>query len=193
MRALVINRVAIVTLALGWAGSIGAHHSESMFAPEAVWVTGTVVAFSRVNPHAVILVEEAGSDGNVRRWAVEGRSLAQLDGLGIGADYLSVGDEIEVCAFPRRQASASGADGAPPFVHGLVLAKGNGEMILWGTYGKLTNCVRPEDEAGLWVGFLRREDPFFSEWCWKTAEIPTQELSKPLVGEIDRLIGNPCD
>ncbi len=193
MKVLATGSTVFGTLALTCASLVDAHHSESMFVPTPVWVKGTVVEFARVNPHSIVTLEEIAADGQIRRWAVEGPTVSQLIGKGIGPDFLVAGDKVQFCAFPRRQPSASRPAEAPPFVHGLVLLLPNGEMLIWGTYGKLTNCVRPNEQSQVWVDFLRSSDPAYAEWCWKSVEIPTQEESRALVDEINSMIGNPCD
>lgn len=192
MKTVIIGNAAFAALALTWANSIGAHHSESMFAPTPMWVHGKVVEFARTNPHVVVTLEEVTPEGQIRRWDVEGPTVSQLNGKGVSPDFLVAGDQIEFCAFPRRQRSTYRPPGAPPFVHGQVLVAPDGNMMLWGTYGKLTNCVRPDDESQVWVNFLSAEDPAYAEWCWKSARIPTREESRDLVDEIDNIIGDPC-
>jgi hypothetical protein len=189
----IAGNVVVAALAVTLVSSIGAHHSESMFEPLPVWVKAKVIEFSRINPHSIVTLEETTADTQIRRWAVEGSSISQLDQRGIGQDYLNVGDVIEFCAFPMKEGLSSRHPGAPPYVHGHVVVTPDGNMQMWGTYGVLRNCVRPDDQSQVWVDFLNSNDMAWAEWCWKAAEIPTREESIALVDEINRLIGDPCE
>lgn len=193
MRKRITGKVAFAALAVTSASSIGAHHSESMFEPSPLWVKGKVIEFARINPHSIVTLEETTADGQIRRWAVEGSSIPQLDGRGIDQDFYNAGDVIEFCAFPMKEAFSSRPTGAPPFVHGHLVVMADGKMQMWGTYGVLRNCVRPDDQSQVWVDFLKSNDAARTEWCWKFVEIPTREKSIALVEEINRQIGHPCE
>jgi len=66
-------------VALTGVSALQAHHSNiSIDASTPVWVEGTVVRYEIVNPHAMIELEEATSDGQVRRWTVQGPNLQRL-------------------------------------------------------------------------------------------------------------------
>jgi hypothetical protein len=96
-----------------------------MYATTPLWIKGKVIRFDHVNPHTIITLEDrSDEDGQVRRWAVEGPSQAQLDRRSVDADVRGsavaqgstgesrtdrtglyvpkVGEEIEFCAFPYK-------------------------------------------------------------------------------------------
>jgi hypothetical protein len=61
-----------------------AHHSSGMFEPtNSIRVQGTIVRFERINPHGIITLEEKTTDGQVRRWAIEGPDAGQLTRRGV--------------------------------------------------------------------------------------------------------------
>jgi hypothetical protein len=120
--------------------------------------------------------------------------------MGLDKDFLKIGDVIEVCGFALKEEvvsrrSSEDTDGlSPPFVHGHVLVMPDGQMQSWGPYGKLDNCVRPDDQRQAWLDLLRR-DPLAREfWCdrWR-ASIPTRATSRALADEIKSLMAVPCD
>jgi hypothetical protein len=164
-----------------------------MFEPSPLWVKGKVIEFARINPHSIVTLEETTADGQIRRRVVEGPSISQLAGRDIDQDFYNAGDVIEFCAFPMKEALSSRPPGAPPYVHGHMVVMPDGKMQMWGTYGVLRNCVRPDDQSQVWVDFLKSNDVAWTEWCWKSVEIPTREESIALVDEINLQIGNPCE
>jgi hypothetical protein len=180
--------------AMAFAGSLGAHHSESMFEFSPLWVKGRIVELARVNPHVVVRLDETIANGSTRRWAVEGTSPLQLERRGIDIGLLSVGDAIEVCGFPMKAEFSTPRPGEPPFVHGQVLVTANGSMQMWGSYGKIRNCVRPDDGSDAWVSFLDSNERAWTAWCRRfTVSTPIREDSQMLVAEIGRLISRPCE
>jgi hypothetical protein len=79
------------------AGSLLAHHSLANFdTTRAVRVKGTIVTFHPINPHSFIFLDQQGTDGATRRWAVEGPSLFQLNRRGFSNDVLKTGDRRSV-------------------------------------------------------------------------------------------------
>ena len=56
---------AAVTLVLG-ASTLQAHHSGYVYQREPSWISGTVTAFERLDPHTLIRLEERRDDGTVR-------------------------------------------------------------------------------------------------------------------------------
>jgi predicted aconitase with swiveling domain len=169
-RLLAIALLAVASLAL-------AHHSQSMFVAEPVWVTGTIVKYRPVDPHVMIELQEPLPDGNAKKWIVEGPRMARLEQIlrnkgGIRPDQiLKVGDRISVCGFPLKKDFASGnmyADWLPEqgrFVHGQVFIMPDGRMQSWGPYGTIDNCVRKGDAAKTWIDFLNQDPLAHKQWC----------------------------
>ena len=79
------------------------------------------------------------------------------------------GDVIEVCGFALKEEysrpSADTDDARPRFVHGHVLVMPDGHMQSWGPYGKLDNCIRPDDQAQSWLDFLSADPLARGLWC----------------------------
>ena len=194
MKRRVILAATLAALTCG--GSLRAHHSISAIDTSTpVWVRGTVVRYEIVNPHTMVEVEETTGDGQVKRWTVEGPALFRFERMDLDKSFLSEGDVVEVCGFtPKRLLDPAKPNGPrPPFVHGQLLVKANGQRSPWGSYGKMENCVRPGDETQSWVLFLNA-NPFARVlWCnpYRTT-VPTIAASSALVDEINRLMATPC-
>src|SRR5262245_16800445 len=142
--------LAATLAALTCGGPLRAHHSISAIDTSTpVWVKGTVVRYEIVNPHTMFEVEETTSDGQLKRWTVEGPILRRIENRDVDKSFLSEGDVVEVCGFtPKRLLDPANPNGPrPPFIHGHLLVKANGQRSPWGSYGKMENCVRPGDET----------------------------------------------
>jgi hypothetical protein len=179
-------------------GSLQAHHANVMFDMTApVWLEGTVVTYTPVNPHTLFELDVVTA-GQTRRWTIEGPFLARLKRLKADEHFLRPGDVVEVCGFPfkeklgLRAATAGGFDVAS-FVHGHVLVMPDGRLRAWGPYGKIDNCVRPDDDARRWVEFLNADALAREAWCDKArAAIPTRPEVRELVAAINRSAGDLC-
>lgn len=191
---------AAMISALASAGSLQAHHSASMFDVTPIWLEGTVVRFDRINPHSIVTVEEKTSDGQVRRWIVEGPSPGQLNRAGIALDFLKTGDLVRVCVFPMREEflhlrPAQSTVGVPArFVHGHMLEM-KGKKSMWGSYGSLTECIRSSGEPRQpWLDFLNSDTRAHDMWCQERRRTSIQ--STPLVAdyfeEVDGQLTHPC-
>jgi hypothetical protein len=196
-------RGSIVSAALAWiayASAASAHHSISMFdLGKPIWTKGTVVRFEPVNPHVVFVLEQRTVDGEIQLWTVEGPGLNSFKRMALGDDFLRPGDVIEVCGFTFKaevtpQSSARNGSSRPS-LHGHVLHMPDGHMQAWGGYGKIENCVRPNDSIQQWVNFLETDRRAHAVWCagrvspW--ANFPSL-ASKAFVAEVNRLLSNPC-
>jgi hypothetical protein len=152
---------AIAIAALGWPGALTAHHSLVQFDTTApVWVKGTVVRFDPITPHARFLLDERRQDGRTQRWVVDGPPSNNLTRMGIGPDFLTPGDVIEVCGFvlkdevAAQRSSAPGAsDASMPSgrpLSGHLLVMPNGKRRYWTDYGVLDKRLTPgEDKEAL--------------------------------------------
>lgn len=181
--------------ALAFAGQLRAHHSLRMIEISTpIWVKGTVVSYEPVDPHTMIELDTGGEDG---RWTVEGPILSRLARYGLlGKEFLKPGDLIEICGFaPKQEVRDSFASRRlERFIHGHLLVLSNGQMQLWGPYGKLDNCVRPGDGSRSWLDFL--SNPMARQiWCGQIqAAMPLSPLSsRTLVDEINQQIATPCN
>lgn len=178
---------------LAWFGSIEAHHSSSMFdLSTPIWVKAVFVHFERVNPHSRISLEETTEDGRTVQWTVEGPSLVQLDRAGVELG-LDAGDVVEICGFALKERSSSGQPPldngrlSPPFVHGHVLVMPDGEKRLWGSYGRLGECIesKEEEQKESWANFL---NTVRDSWCRQRAN----STGSTLLDEINSRMTDPC-
>jgi hypothetical protein len=190
-----VTTLAAAMVSLAFAGPLLAHHSLRMIEISTpIWVKGTVVSYEPVDPHTMIELDIGGEDG---RWTVEGPILGRLGRYGLlGKDFLKPGDSIEVCGFaPKQELRDSFASRRlEQFMHGHLLVLSNGDMQLWGPYGKLDNCVRPGDDRDSWLDFLN--NPMARQiWCGpvQTATPLSPLSSRGLVEEINRQMTTPCD
>jgi hypothetical protein len=198
-----MNRVvtlATALAALAGLGSVRAHHSVSMFdLAKPIWIKGTVVSFAPVNPHVLFTLEERQSDGQVRLWKVEGPGLNSFRRRGLSQDLLQPGDALEVCGFGFKEevlARNGGLDAngrSRPGLHGHLLVSPDGQMRRFGGYGKLDNCVRPDDSVQDWVTFLNADRVAGELWCNGRAFMNFPSLApKAFVADVDRQLANPC-
>jgi hypothetical protein len=132
-------------------GSVLAHHSLANFdTTQAVRVKGTIVEFHRINPHSFIFLEQKGTDGPIRRWAVEGPSGLQLNRKSFPKDGLKSGDVVEVCGYVSKETImwqiASTDPGAVSLSGRLINAETivmpDGHEQSWGDYGA-HKCFAP--------------------------------------------------
>ena len=194
---------ALTVAVLACGSSLRAHHSISMFELGVpIWVKGTVVRYEPINPHAMFTLEERKPGGEVHAWAIEGPSLARLKRMGADENILKAGDLIEVCGFPPKKqfVGPSSPDNRRyqqnlSIVHGHVLVMPDGRMHSWGSYGKLDNCLRPGDQARVWVEFLTRDPLARAAWCASTRVFVNVPSTAPraLVDEIDGKMTERCD
>ena len=192
--------LATALAALACVGSIRAHHSVSMFdLGKPIWIKGTVVSFEPVNPHVLFTLEERQSDGQVRLWKVEGPGLNSFKRRGLGEDFLQPGEELEVCGFGFKEevlARNGGLDAnrmSRPGLHGHLLVSPDGQRRRFGGYGKLDNCVRPDDQVQDWVTFLNGDLESGRLWCRGRAFMNFPSLApQAFVADVDRLLANPC-
>lgn len=199
-KTIAIWAAAMISM-LGCIGSLQAHHSASMFdLLTPIWVEAAFVRFDRVNPHSRITLEETTEDGRTVQWTVEGPALFQLDRSGIDLS-LNAGDIIEVCAFALKEGFSSRQPplgygrSSPPFVHGHVLVMPDGEKRLWGSYGRLGECIRTKEDEQIesWLDFLNT-DRARNRWCeQRTYSRQVTAVSKAFVEEINSLMTNPCE
>lgn len=147
---------AAAIVALSWPGALGAHHSLARFdTTTPVWVKGSVIRFDRISPHARIHIEQKDG-GQTQRWSIDGPAPNALSRMGIGEDFLKVGDVVEVCGFPLKaefEAQATAAVSANPTValgrafSGHLLVMPNGKRRFWSDYGVLEKCLLPGESV----------------------------------------------
>lgn len=191
-----IATCAAAITALACAGSLRAHHSSSMFDfSTPIWVKGTVVSYAPVNPHVMIALDVSSENGQLQRWTVEGPWLRLLEQMNLAEDFLKAGDVIELCGFPFKEEFRARDSGARlPAVHAHLLMLSNERLQPWGSYGKLDNCVRPNDRAQPWLDLVNSDAMGREYWCRGRNLGPLAPgVPTALLDEIDRLMANPCD
>jgi len=194
----------MAALLLAIAAGAEAHHSQGMFVETPVWVTGTIVRYRPVDPHAMIELREAQPGGPGRRWIVEGPRRGRLEQiLAINKvrddQILKVGDSISVCGFPLHKdwdPNRMYADWPPEqgrFVHGHVFVMPDKRMLLWGPYGVIDNCVRKADAAKTWIGFLDRDPLAHRSWCESMQSTGRAHATRrAFIDEVNRGLATAC-
>ncbi len=133
-----------VLMALVPAGLVLAHHSLANFdTTKAVRVKGTILRFHEINPHSFLFLEQAGADGKVQRWAVEGPSIVQLKRRGFATEVLKPGTVVEVCGYLPKEPLVwqiadpdSGATSiAGRLLNAELMVMPDGREQSWGDYG----------------------------------------------------------
>ena len=193
-KTLIASAVTIVALTI--AVPLQAHHSISMFdISKPIWVKGTVVSYVPANPHVLIALDEEKPNGQPQRWIVDGPTLARLGRMNLPAEFLRAGDVIEVCGFPFKQEVLARSDGAQrPSVHGQVLVMPDGHMQPWGPYGKIENCVRPNDRTEPWLEFLNTYPMARQYWCDGRTYVKVATVASPaFIDETNRRLATPCE
>lgn len=176
--------------ALACTGSIQAHHSHLLYQTTPIWISGTVTRFELKNPHAITTLEGRTESGQVLVWTVEGPSQTALDRRSGSSEYLpTVGDTLEVCAYPyrppaeiardsrlpdwrldasiQRQLESSTTEGASPrLILGHMLVTTSGAMRVWEPYGLISECMRssPEQRQS-WIERLNANPEARKFWC----------------------------
>ena len=144
---------AAAIAALSWPGALGAHHSLARFdTTTPMWVKGTVTRFDRISPHARIHIEQKDG-GQTQRWSIDGPAPNSFGRMGIGEDFLKVGDVLEVCGFPLKAEFEAQPAAAPVSANsnvslgrafsGHLLVMPNGKRRFWSDYGVLQKCLLP--------------------------------------------------
>ena len=195
-----MSRMAIsmgAVAALACSSPLGAHHSISTVdITTPVWVKGTVVRYEIGNPHTMIELDATTLDGRSVRWTIDGPNPGRAQRMGVDNSLLKRGDVVEVCGFHyKSQVAAQAETGAalPPFIHGHLLVMPAGRKQPWGPYGKLNNCVLPNDDVRSWADFLNNDAIARQLWCFpQRTGVPTVAEARPRAEEIDRRLATPC-
>ena len=96
----------VIAFAVLFSSSLLAHHSTSMFAMDSpVTVTSTVKEFRWTNPHAFLVVELKGANGQPEEWLVEWHSTAILVRRGYSKNTLKPGDVLTLTAGKMKDGS----------------------------------------------------------------------------------------
>lgn len=99
-------------MVLLWAAALApgrafGHHSFAVFfdGQKAISITGVVKEFQFVNPHGLIKLVVATSDGSTEEWRVETNSPSILRRRGWTPESLKIGEKITINGWPARDNS----------------------------------------------------------------------------------------
>jgi hypothetical protein len=106
----VISSVALCFLAVS---SAAAHHSTAAIydGSRTIQITGLVAEIHWRNPHGRILLDVPDGKGKAVRWEIETPATVVLRILGIGQDFIHVGDRITIAGAPSRRSNANAMNG----------------------------------------------------------------------------------
>jgi hypothetical protein len=118
--------------------------------------------------------------------------------MGPEQHLVKAGDAVQVCGFDLREEFRARAvephAATTKFMHAQVIVMPDGHMQSWGPYGKLENCVRPNDGSKVWIDFLNRDILARDLWCSGRANTKVASVApKALVDEIDNSITHRCE
>ena len=109
MRAAAGIALIATGLALGSAGSAGAHHSHAMFdMTTEVSITGAVTNYSYRNPHVFLYLDVSEDNGEVVSWSVEMSNIGNTQRRGIYRSTFQVGDVVTVTLNPLTNGRPGG-------------------------------------------------------------------------------------
>lgn len=110
-------------MVLAFAGLLFAHHNTSARYDEAhpITLTGTVIQFRMINPHAKLEFEVKDEQGNAVKWMVEAGPASNMYRRGWRVDHLKPGDQVTVTGEPAFDGSKT---------MGLVKLVGPGGKVL---------------------------------------------------------------
>jgi hypothetical protein len=141
----------VVFLTFASAALLSAHHSLGNHdTTKAVRVKGTILQYHAINPHSIIYLEEKGTEGQIRRWAIEGPSVLQINRDARGKNVLKPGIVIEACGYLPKEAivwqipnpDPNAASIAGRLLTAEVLTLPDGTLQQWGDYG-FHKCYPP--------------------------------------------------
>jgi hypothetical protein len=144
MKTCIVVLCAVVSM-LVWSGSLAAHHSLARFdTTTPVWATGTVVRIEWINPHSLIVIDQARPHLPPQRWVIDGPSPNILARMRLPADFVMPGQVLTVCGFVLKDDAATDAS-RPISGHLLVLPSGRRQF--WSDYGVFQKCLTPGEDT----------------------------------------------
>ncbi len=119
-------RVNLLLACLGVTAVASAHHSTVAIydSSTTIEVRGVVESISWRNPHGRLLLRAEDEAGAPVQWQIETPAVVVLRILGIGQDFISVGDRITVAGNPARRAEHEMTAGNILLASGYELAFG---------------------------------------------------------------------
>jgi hypothetical protein len=156
--------VSLVTMFFLAAVSALAHHSTAAIydGSKTIQITGVVAGIHWRNPHGQILLDVPDAKGKKVRWEIETPATVVLRILGIGQDFIKVGDNITIAGAPaRRNASAMNA-------RNILLSSGYelafGQNIPYFDAGKNGNLIGRSYDASNVKQATAKADGIFRVW-----------------------------
>jgi hypothetical protein len=107
-----LRLVSLIAVFFVTAGGAAAHHSTTAIydGSRTIQIAGVVAELHWRNPHGRILLDVPDGKGKTVRWEIETPATVVLRILGIGQDFINVGDRITIAGAPaRRNTSAMNA------------------------------------------------------------------------------------
>ena len=90
--------------ALSMPRPLSAHHGSAAFdTGKTVVLKGVVKAWLYSNPHCLLRLEVAGSDGKVVQWVAEAQAPNTIFPAGYRKDSFKPGDQVEITVEPAKE------------------------------------------------------------------------------------------
>ncbi len=130
MRLSIFTFYAVTAGMLMLASPLGAHHAQRPFYDYSRWIEieGTVNRFHFANPHPVLYLEVAESDGETVEWKLLFPPASVLKRRGWTAEQFLPGDVVTARGRPSRQPGSYG-------LAGLTITLPDGTVIFRGSAG----------------------------------------------------------
>ena len=125
MRRIVFVVAVVVTVFSILGGLAVAHHARSAYASEDVTLEGTVTDFIWRNPHAQLVFEVTGADGEVVEWRGEYSSVTSMMAAGMTRNTFKKGDAVKVEARVATSGAPYAVLGAAWSADGTLLVQSN--------------------------------------------------------------------
>ena len=127
VKDLVPETIAFVTVIVLTVSAAHGHHSVAAGFDMRDWttVTGKIKEMEWINPHARMIFEVEGENGEMQPWTAWFTSANNLFRRGWRADDLPVGETVTVSGFPARDGSNQMYGGETKLPDGRTLFAGN--------------------------------------------------------------------
>jgi hypothetical protein len=160
-----MRTVVSLFVGIGLAASAAAHHSTVAIydSNKTVEVAGVVEEVSWRNPHGQILLRADDGAGGTVLWDVETPAIVMLRILGIGQDFIAVGDRITIAGLPARRGGPEMNARNVLLSSGYELAFGNNTPYF--PAGKNGNLIgRAYDDSNV-EDAIAKADGIFRVWA----------------------------
>lgn len=103
MKSTLFTLTSIILIVVLSASSAHAHHGLEYYdTSKFIEIEGKVVDFELSTPHSFLYVESVDSDGNIRKWEIEGGAASGVAKAGLTKQFLSTHPYVKVKAYQSK-------------------------------------------------------------------------------------------